>query len=134
MQGRPSISGVLAFAALVTAVPVSLLAGAVAPAASAAPLAGAGGAAAGSVTEAAVGRTWYVATTGSEGGTGTAESPFTSPQRALDAVGPGETVVIRAGTYAVPGGLSLRDKRGTPAAPITIRGEGAAVLQGGAVE
>ncbi|MGL5818837.1 MAG: right-handed parallel beta-helix repeat-containing protein [Phycicoccus sp.] len=124
----------LAFAALVTAVPVSLLAGAVAPAAAAAPLGGAGGAAAGSVTEAAVGRTWYVATTGSEGGTGTAEAPFTSPQRALDAVGPGETVVIRAGTYAVPGGLSLRDKRGTPAAPITIRGEGAAVLQGGAVE
>ncbi|MGL5857762.1 MAG: right-handed parallel beta-helix repeat-containing protein [Angustibacter sp.] len=80
------------------------------------------------------GREWHVAVTGSDRNDGSAGAPFASPQKGLDAVQPGETVVIHAGSYTVPNGVILKDRKGTAQAPITIRGEGRPVLRGAAVD
>jgi hypothetical protein len=42
---------------------------------------------------------WYVATTGSDGGAGTQESPFATIQTGINAAGNGNTVQVAAGTY-----------------------------------
>jgi len=42
---------------------------------------------------------WYVATTGSDGGAGTQESPFATIQTGINAASTGDTVSVAAGTY-----------------------------------
>jgi len=42
---------------------------------------------------------WHVATTGSDGGAGTQESPFATIQTGINAAGDGNTVHVAAGTY-----------------------------------
>ncbi|MEZ4271136.1 MAG: right-handed parallel beta-helix repeat-containing protein, partial [Myxococcota bacterium] len=43
---------------------------------------------------------YYVANTGNDGSNGSSSSPFRTLQRAVSAVGPGDTVIIHGGTYA----------------------------------
>ncbi len=53
----------------------------------------------GEAASATPGATWYVAVTGSDAATGTVDQPFASLTRAQMAVAPGDTVLIRGGTY-----------------------------------
>lgn len=71
---------------------------------------------------------WHVATTGNDANPGTAEAPFRTIQRAADAVMPGDTVTIHAGTYL---GFVVR-ARGTAAAPIVFTGSGTVLIDGAA--
>lgn len=68
----------------------------------------------------AVGQTtYYVATDGSDTNTGTTlQAPLRSLQRAMDLVGPGDTVLMRGGTYREH--VTFRTN-GTPSQPITIQ-------------
>ena len=43
--------------------------------------------------------TFYVATTGNDGGAGTATMPWATLQHAVESVGPGDVILVRAGTY-----------------------------------
>lgn len=45
-------------------------------------------------------KSYYVSTSGSDSNTGSSSSPLRSIQKAVDLVNPGDTVYIRAGTYA----------------------------------
>jgi len=74
-----------------------------------------------SLTTAAVaattGNAYYVATTGSDSNPGTLASPFRTVQKCGDVAQPGETCLIRAGTYS-----TLRPARsGTSGNPITFK-------------
>ncbi len=60
--------------------------------------------------------TYVVAPSGSDGADGSAAHPWRTLQRAVDTAGPGDTIQLRAGTYA---GASLT-RSGTPGSPITI--------------
>jgi parallel beta-helix repeat protein len=81
-----------------------------------------------SVSSAASASTYHVATTGSDTADGSTATPWKTIQRAANAVGPGDTVVIHAGTYT---GF-LVDASGTQAAPITFSGDGAVNINGAA--
>ena len=72
--------------------------------------------------------TYYVATTGSDSNPGTLAQPFLTPQRGVNAAGPGDTIIVRDGTY--PGGCGSTDsfavsinKAGAPDAWITLMAE-----------
>jgi hypothetical protein len=67
----------------------------------------------------------YAAPAGSDAGAGTAQVPFRTPQRLAEALAPGDTGCLRAGTYRGRGrnGLVLRLVRGgRRGAPIRLRG------------
>ncbi|MGO8506040.1 choice-of-anchor Q domain-containing protein [Rhizobium leguminosarum] len=65
--------------------------------------------------------TYYVATTGSNGGNGSTSSPFRTIGEAMSAnLRPGDEVVVKAGTYNEA--ISI-DKDGSAAADITLRSE-----------
>ena len=64
------------------------------------------------------GKTRFVAPTGFDDATGSANHPLRSIQVAVDASGPGDTVIVRAGTYA-PFNVTVAGRLG---APITVRG------------
>jgi hypothetical protein len=81
-----------------------------------------------SVSSTASASTYHVATTGSDTATGSAAAPWKTIQRAANAVGPGDNVVIHAGTYT---GF-LVDASGTAAAPITFSGDGVVNINGAA--
>ncbi len=70
--------------------------------------------------------TWHVATTGNDANPGTSAAPFRTIQRAADAVVPGDTVTIHAGTYT---GFLVTAK-GTEAAPIAFVGDGTVKIDG----
>lgn len=55
---------------------------------------------------------FFVSPTGSDGDPGTLERPFATVQRAQQAVGPGDTVLIRGGTYRMNESQIARRKRG----------------------
>jgi hypothetical protein len=67
---------------------------------------------------------YFVSPSGSDAGPGTSGEPWLTLQRAASAVGAGDAVTVRAGTYA---GFSLTAD-GTAAAPITFHGESGAVI------
>ena len=62
---------------------------------------------------------YFVSPAGSDGNAGTADSPWLTLQRAANAVAPGDTVTVRAGTYA---GFNLSTD-GTASARITFTAE-----------
>ncbi|WP_420597044.1 RICIN domain-containing protein [Deinococcus sp.] len=72
---------------------------------------------------------WVVAPGGSDSNDGSSARPFATVQKALDAVQPGQNVLIRRGTYNLTRAAYLISKRGTAAKPILIRGEPGAVLR-----
>jgi len=72
---------------------------------------------------------YNVATTGSDTGTGSSSSPFASPEKGLEMAQPGDTVIVRAGTYYV-GGLMM-PRSGNQGEPIIFEGEEGAILDGG---
>lgn len=66
-----------------------------------------------------VAETFWVFQGGNDANAGTApEVPFGSVERALQAAGPGDTIMIGAGTWPK---LWIQDKYGTSGAPITLR-------------
>jgi len=68
---------------------------------------------------AASGTTYYVATTGSDTDPGTASQPWRSIQHAVDWAYPGDTVIVRDGTYS---GAQIGFS-GLPGIPITLKAE-----------
>jgi parallel beta-helix repeat protein len=62
----------------------------------------------------------YVATNGSDSNPGTSAAPWRTLQHAVDAIAPGDVILVRAGTYA---GVRIEDNSGTAAAPKTLRAE-----------
>jgi parallel beta-helix repeat protein len=68
--------------------------------------------------------TYYVSPAGTDGGNGSASAPWKTLQYAANNVKAGDTVDVKAGTYA---GFNLTSD-GTAAAPITFKGEDGAVV------
>jgi parallel beta-helix repeat protein len=70
--------------------------------------------------------TYYVDTEGSDSNPGTSDLPFSTIQRAADVVNPGDTVIVRAGTYIDNDGdnvvVNLR-RGGNSSAYVTFRSE-----------
>lgn len=66
--------------------------------------------------------TYYVATTGNNNNPGTAAQPWATLQKAVDAVAPGDVIIVRAGTYA---GCRI-GKSGTASLPITLKADSGA--------
>lgn len=72
---------------------------------------------------------YYVAATGDDSNTGDASAPFRSIQRAVDAAQPGDTILVRDGTYGAATCSSASSfavniaKAGTESAYISIRSE-----------
>jgi hypothetical protein len=79
------------------------------------------------------GRTFYLATTGSDGGDGSESAPFLTFERALGELEAGDTLVVRDGVYPAPERIAYDCESarcdgapcasGSPGAPITIRAE-----------
>ena len=65
--------------------------------------------------------TYHVATNGSDSSAGTSARPFRTVQRAVNAAGPGSTILVHRGTY---GGSVTITKSGTARAPITLQTAG----------
>jgi MYXO-CTERM domain-containing protein len=78
--------------------------------------------------DAALADTFHVATTGSDAAPGTSEAPFRTIQRASNAVAPGDSVVIHAGTYT---GFTV-SAHGAETAPIAFTGDGVVNIDGAA--
>jgi hypothetical protein len=74
--------------------------------------------------------TYFVATGGNDRNAGTAERPFRTVQRGLDAARPGDTVRVRPGTYRQRVSFPRGGEKGRP---ITLAGEWGAVIDGGDV-
>ncbi len=62
--------------------------------------------------------TYYVATNGNDGNPGTSSSPFRTVQKGLNTVQPGDTCIIRGGTYNE---ALVLGQSGTSSAPITVK-------------
>ena len=72
----------------------------------------------------ALAETYYVDPRGDDGAAGTEAAPWATLQRAAERVAPGDTVMVRAGTYR---GFDLRIS-GTQEAPIRFVAEGGAII------
>lgn len=70
------------------------------------------------LTSTAEAREMYVSPTGT--GSGSATSPYGSIQSAVDAAAAGDTILLRAGTYAPTTNIQIT-KNGTQNSPITLR-------------
>ena len=75
----------------------------------------------------AAGNTYYVATNGNDGSTGSNSSPFRTIQRGVNAAQAGDTVVVKSGTYYE---RVVMPNSGTSANPITLQGESGAIIDG----
>src|SRR3954471_6419295 len=64
--------------------------------------------------------TFYVASNGSDSNAGSIAKPFRSIQRAANIAGPGDTVLVRGGTYRE----TVRPRSGTGGSPITFKAYG----------
>ncbi|MBO5596449.1 MAG: right-handed parallel beta-helix repeat-containing protein [Bacteroidales bacterium] len=67
-------------------------------------------------------RCMYVAPDGDDSAAGTADAPWRSIQKAFDAAGPGSTIILRGGVYAVDYTLTL-SRSGERGNPITVKAE-----------
>jgi hypothetical protein len=65
------------------------------------------------------GRNWYVATNGSDTGTGTEQDPFLSISKAVSLVQAGETIFVRGGTYNLVATIVIA-KSGTSISAISL--------------
>jgi len=78
--------------------------------------------------------TYYVAPGGDDAGAGSAAAPWAHPAYGARRLQPGDTLILRAGTYVLSdyGSDIIRPPSGTASAWITLRGEsgGRAVLAG----
>jgi hypothetical protein len=63
-------------------------------------------------------RTYYVSTTGSDANPGSSTAPWRTLQFAFGRLDPGETLVVRGGTYRAD---LVYERGGTAAAPITVK-------------
>src|SRR5205823_8002277 len=79
---------------------------------------------AGTAGPAAAATTYYVATSGNDGGTGTQAQPWRTLQHAADVASAGDTVVVEPGTYV--GAKFARS--GTSASPITFSAQQGVVV------
>lgn len=79
------------------------------------------------------GRTWYVSLTGRDTATGQIGAPLRNIQTAVDNAGPGDVIVVMAGSYTETVLFSGADNSGQDNAPITLFGENGASLDGGAL-
>ena len=72
------------------------------------------------------GGTFYVAATGDDSGPGTSDKPWLTLSKAADTIGPGDTIIVRPGTYA---GCTI-NASGTESQPKTLKAEtaGTAIL------
>jgi len=70
----------------------------------------------------ALAATYYVAPNGNNNNPGTAAQPWATLQKAVDAVAPGDVIIVRAGTYA---GCRV-GKSGTANSPITLKADAGA--------
>jgi len=73
---------------------------------------------------ATAGTTYYVSPTGSDSGSCTSAAPCKTINRAADLVGPGDKVVVAAGTY----GTFTIDRSGTAPSPITFQANGEVII------
>ncbi|CAM5395403.1 MULTISPECIES: right-handed parallel beta-helix repeat-containing protein [Streptomyces] len=73
----------------------------------------------GSAGEASAATTLVVAVGGDDSAAGTVERPLRTIQRAVDLAGPGDTIVVRGGTYALTDNVSI-GVSGTASQPITL--------------
>jgi PKD repeat protein len=64
---------------------------------------------------------WYVATDGSDAGSGTSTSPFKTIQKGVDAASAGDTVHVSAGSYNETVSVSINGKRDTGNLTTTIQ-------------
>ncbi|MBL1135386.1 MAG: DUF1565 domain-containing protein, partial [Chloroflexi bacterium] len=69
-------------------------------------------------TPAPTGRTFYVAPTGQDGNAGSENAPYRTIQYAAGRAQPGDTIIVRAGTYYE----KITPNSGTATAPVTIKG------------
>jgi len=69
------------------------------------------------------GRVYHVSPDGDDSDDGSVDAPLQTIRKAIELVGPGETVLIHAGVYNLSGqsGSQRIEKSGTPAAPIIIK-------------
>src|SRR6266496_4183335 len=70
-------------------------------------------------SDSALAITFYVATNGNDNNPGTAVAPWFTLQHAVETVAPGDTIIVRAGTYA---GCRIRNS-GQASAPKTLMAE-----------
>ncbi len=73
------------------------------------------------IPAAASGSTYYVSTTGNDGNPGSSGSPFLTIAHAVGLVGPGDTIVVKSGTYHES--VDLGSLSGTDSDYITIKSE-----------
>jgi hypothetical protein len=75
------------------------------------------------LTPLARGQRYFVAPYGSDQASGSRSAPFRTIQRAAQVAGPGDTVIVRAGTYTGKDRMVSLTRSGRPAAWITFRSE-----------
>jgi hypothetical protein len=68
-------------------------------------------------------RRYYVAPSGSDAGSGSSAAPFRTIQRAADLTLPGDSVIVRAGTYTGGARIVSVTRSGAPGRPITYLSE-----------
>ncbi len=66
---------------------------------------------------------YYVAPGGADSNPGRSDSPFRTLQKAADVAGPGDTVIVRPGTYTGGSRMVSVSRSGTPGQPITFLSE-----------
>jgi Right handed beta helix region/Protein of unknown function (DUF1565) len=75
-----------------------------------------------SAQDSVVAQVRYLSPRGSDRAAGTADRPWRTLDKAVRAAGPGDTIVLRAGTYGRRGHVNLFDRDGTAEMPIAFRG------------